>query len=163
MILNLQMAGLLLDCYWENDTIQDQKDLKIVEVGKDDEHAAYIFACNNTQIKNGGAPNVDKLNMEELTAYEWNTNELWFDGKGNSREMFSEMMSTIHSLILELSKIKRQCEFEIVASIDNGSREIAASYTIRFYVIRNGSHYINNQVESLNEFHQPVLVYNFST
>ncbi|MDO5293377.1 MAG: hypothetical protein Q4F05_11565 [bacterium] len=93
-----------------------------------------------------------------LTDLEWDGNEVYIYNSEDIEELVINGLKIIIAWKIQMEKEYMDIPFDIFLSIDTGDEEISPSATLRFYVVRNGEHYIIPSQKELDEFEHPVLM-----
>lgn len=151
MIINSKMKLLLANL--DVNSINPSIDYLITE-HKNKFYEPYWFVNNScgqsfVQILKSG---------EDLTDLEWDENEIYINLSYNINDLLKEAVSVYNSLKLQIINACNDSHFDIVISVDKGSKGVSPSATVRLYAIRNNYHIIQPNTEDVEEFCQPVMI-----
>lgn len=94
----------------------------------------------------------------DLTALEWDENEIYISGMNNILELVKQGLGIILVWKTQMKQEHSETSFDILLSVDEGENDVSPSVTLRFWAIRNGIHYVEPAAEILQKFSQPVLM-----
>jgi len=94
----------------------------------------------------------------DLMDLEWQGNELYINDTTDVSKLLLSGLETMATWKKQMETDYSETPFDIILSLDEGDEDVPPSITLRFWAVRNHSHYIIPAIAELDGFSQPVLM-----